>query len=245
MEHKTALVTGASAGIGRALVGLLVEGGWRVVAVVRDRNRWAEAAGCEVFEADLADREASRRTWKAIASRYDRLDAVFANAGVLLPSMVFSTQGREMHFEVNVVAVHQLLRHLGPALSAGRGVVVASGSSIRRMVRGVSVDELVRPRKFVPMTGPYAASKHALAAYFAESEAAWGAQGVRLRYVDLPPTKTVMSGGLPGWMRWARFAFATPEAAARRLLEAVDRPRPLVSAPVPGLAAWLDERSGA
>lgn len=245
MSQRIALVTGASSGIGRALTELLCREGWSVILLVRDRQRLTAPPDCDVWEADLADREATGRALAGIARKYDRIDAVFANAGVLMPSLVYSPQGRELHFEVHVVAVHQLLDRLAGPLAAGRAVVVASGSSIRRMVRAVTVDELVKPRRFVPLTGPYASSKFALAAYFAESSSAWADRGVRLCYVDLPPTKTGMAEGLPGWMKVFRFAFASPEDAARRLWAAAERPRNTAAVPVPGLAAWLDLRSGA
>ncbi|MFD9992112.1 SDR family NAD(P)-dependent oxidoreductase, partial [Bacillus cereus] len=57
-QPRTALITGASSGIGGAFTRLLAREGWHVVAVGRDRGRLdalAEEVGAEVLVADLLD----------------------------------------------------------------------------------------------------------------------------------------------------------------------------------------------
>lgn len=49
------------------------------------------------------------------------------------------------------------------------------------------------------------------------------AQGTQLRTVNLPPIRTPMarSGGMPGWLKPFGFLFASPQAAAQRLLDTI------------------------
>lgn len=86
----TALVTGASAGLGRALAIEVAERGHDVVLVARDERRLAELAGeitrrlgvgAEVLVADLANRAALQRVADRVADRSLPVDLLVNNAG--------------------------------------------------------------------------------------------------------------------------------------------------------------------
>jgi 3-hydroxybutyrate dehydrogenase len=78
LSGRSAIVTGAASGIGRAIAARLEADGARVLAV--DLNPDADGPG-EPHAADLTTREGNRGAVEAALERFGRLDAVVANAG--------------------------------------------------------------------------------------------------------------------------------------------------------------------
>jgi len=130
MMTLTAVVTGASSGIGAATVRLLRVHGWRVVAVARRADRLAALAtetGCEVVVADLTA-EADVDALRAHIARLGPIHAIVAVAGGAIGAdTVESADAREWMrmFDVNVLTAQRVISALLPALRAGavhRGV---------------------------------------------------------------------------------------------------------------------------
>ncbi len=90
MTNRTAFVTGASRGIGRACAHALAGTGARVVLAARDRNKLDEAAaeirsgGHEVFVTtiDLGSAESIKEAFATAARDFGRIDILVNNAGV-------------------------------------------------------------------------------------------------------------------------------------------------------------------
>src|SRR5665213_2581210 len=86
---RTALVTGAGSGIGRAVALALVGAGWRVALAGRREAALAETAQAAregedrtlVLPADVADEASVKRLFEAVRSGFNRLDLLFNNAG--------------------------------------------------------------------------------------------------------------------------------------------------------------------
>jgi NAD(P)-dependent dehydrogenase (short-subunit alcohol dehydrogenase family) len=124
----TALVTGASAGLGRALAAALVSRKWTVLGNGRDAAALASAAGEIGFTAvpgDVAD-PAHRA---ALADACPSLDLLVNNASSLgvspLPPLArYPLAELENVYRVNVFAPVALAQLLLPALTASRGTVV-------------------------------------------------------------------------------------------------------------------------
>jgi NAD(P)-dependent dehydrogenase (short-subunit alcohol dehydrogenase family) len=157
MTPRTALLTGASRGLGRALATALNARGWRLVVDGRDGDRLAAAAAAlpspdlvTAIAGDVAD-PAHRAALAAAAG--DRLDLLVNNASDLGPTPLpplaeLPPAALERVLAVNTVAPLALVQAVLPALQAAGGVVV-----------DVSSDAAVEA---YPGWGGYGASKAAL-----------------------------------------------------------------------------------
>ena len=130
------MVTGATGGIGRAIVSALAADGHQVTAIGRDAERLHSLGAVQAVTADLAE---PQRLGAAIEPPA-RLDALVHCAGVALSAIapVAGTDAAawEETMAVNVIAAAELTRLMLPALRQARGHVVFVNSS--RGVRGVA-----------------------------------------------------------------------------------------------------------
>jgi NAD(P)-dependent dehydrogenase (short-subunit alcohol dehydrogenase family) len=163
----TALVTGASSGIGRASALRLARSGWTVLAGVRDggvgEQLAAEASAGRILplELDVTDpgqiAAAAARVEDGVSDGArtvapGRLDALVNNAGIGLggPLEIIAPEDWRRQFDVNVFGQVAVTRALLPALrrAGGRIVFVSSIGGFISM----------------PFASPYGASKHAIEA---------------------------------------------------------------------------------
>lgn len=125
----TAVVTGASSGIGRATAARLVADGWRVLAVARREERLAELAaetGCEVLGVDVTSDESVAALVARVEELFDgSLNAVVHLAGGALGVETAAEADLEKWqrmYDINVLGAVRVTRALLPAVRAsGRG----------------------------------------------------------------------------------------------------------------------------
>jgi NAD(P)-dependent dehydrogenase (short-subunit alcohol dehydrogenase family) len=143
---RTALVTGASSGIGAATAARLVRSGWRVLAGVRRAGDAPE--GTEEVLLDVTDAEQI----SAAAAGVERLDGLVNNAGIAIamPLEFVPLDELRHQLEVNVIGQVAVTQAFLPALREVQGRIVFVGS--------------IAGKSALPFLGPYAASKHALEA---------------------------------------------------------------------------------
>jgi len=169
---RTALVTGASRGIGRAAARALASAGARVivhygsgskeaetlVAEIRAAGSKADAVGADLGAPDGAHKLAAE-VKKLVG---DRLDILVANAGVATPASIEHQTVAEFDrmFAVNVRAPFFLVQQLLPLLGEGSSIVLLSSLAARASV-GVlpayaatkgAIDTLVK--HFAALLGP-------------------------------------------------------------------------------------------
>lgn len=139
--NKTALVTGASAGLGAELARLFAADGHDVVLVARRRDK-LEALGAELeanhgvrtvaLPDDLGDREAPARIFREVEKRSIAVEFLVNNAGFGSNGAFADLElGRELEMvQVNVVALLHLTRLLLPGMMARRsGRILNLGST--------------------------------------------------------------------------------------------------------------------
>lgn len=148
--NRTAVITGASAGIGAQAAERLSEQGWQLAIVGRNRQRTDEVAaavGGTPFYADF-DRLDDVRTLAAdLLSAYPRMDVLLNNAGGLVSRRALSADGFERTFQHNHLAPFLLTGLLRTRLERYSGRVVSTSSIMNRLgeIRLDDLDWAERP----------------------------------------------------------------------------------------------------
>jgi meso-butanediol dehydrogenase/(S,S)-butanediol dehydrogenase/diacetyl reductase len=121
---RTAIVTGAAAGIGRATADRLVAEGWRVAGI--DRTS-AAVDGFELLVGDAGDASVLE---SAVERLGGRLDALVCSAGIPPSGPWDSRSHWDEVLAVDLAAPYEALRVTWPALVAGHGSAVLVGSIV-------------------------------------------------------------------------------------------------------------------
>ncbi|MEO8369955.1 MAG: SDR family NAD(P)-dependent oxidoreductase [Candidatus Solibacter sp.] len=130
LEDRTAVITGASKGLGRAMALALAAEGARVALVSRDREKLTAvadevtAAGgrATVFTADVTSEEDVRRVESEILAVYGKVNILINNAGVNVrkPVVDFTLEEWRKVMDTNVTAAFLMCRSFVPAMT-GQG----------------------------------------------------------------------------------------------------------------------------
>ena len=130
LEDRTAVITGASKGLGRAMALALAAEGARVALVSRDREKLTSvadevtAAGgrATVFAGDVTSEDDVRRVESEILAVYPKVNILINNAGVNVrkPVVDFTLEEWRRVMDTNVTAAFLMCRSFVPAMS-GQG----------------------------------------------------------------------------------------------------------------------------
>lgn len=143
LTGKTALITGASSGIGERFVHVLSEAGARVILAARRVDKMKELASrfhnAQVIEMDVADKNSVARCFKELID--ERIDICVNNAGIAGRTAVFEPDNElfEKIIQTNVLGVWYVTRavadHMKEHGTAGSIINIASvgGSNYSRM----------------------------------------------------------------------------------------------------------------
>lgn len=225
-EGKTAVVTGATSGIGRWIAAGLVQAGYGLVLIARNETRAAAArdwirarvpaAQIDVKRADLSSLAETRAVAAAILNDHPKLDVLVNNAGVFCNRRDITTEGHERTLATNLLSPLALTEALLPALqAAGSARVVMIGSSTSDRAR-INPDNLELARGWT-MVRAYAQSKLGLLMTSQTLAHRLEGAGVTVNVVHpgLVATDLIREGGVTGlaWKLMAPFAL-TPEKGA-------------------------------
>jgi NAD(P)-dependent dehydrogenase (short-subunit alcohol dehydrogenase family) len=183
LEGKTALITGASKGLGKAMALALAEAGARIALVARNlellnetaaavRKLGAEAA---VFQTDVADEAQVLRLEKAVAGEFGKVQILINNAGMNIrkPVTDFTLAEWRQVMDTNVNGVFLMCRSFVPQMR---------GQGFGRIINLTSIMSHVG----LPGRTAYAASKAALLGF------------TRALALELAPEKITVNGLSPG-----------------------------------------------
>lgn len=131
LAGRHVIVTGAAAGIGRAVTELLAAADVHVHAVDRDAASLAKLAGTATTHVvDLGDHDQLAELARQLTTSVSRLDGLVNNAGITprIPLVDLDSSGFDACINVNLAAPVQLVRALAEQLAAARGAVVNMAS---------------------------------------------------------------------------------------------------------------------
>jgi Tropinone reductase 1 len=194
LAGRTALVTGATLGIGLAVAEEFLAFGAKVLAVARDAARleaqvesWRRAGShADGVAADLSTAE-GRETVLRHSDALGRLDVLVNNIGtnVRKPAVEFSTEEYERVISTNLTSAFELTRAAHPLLKRAGGASVVNVSSVSGLTH--------------TSTGaPYAMSKAALLQMTRSLAVEWAEDGVRVNavapwYIRTPLVEPVLT----------------------------------------------------
>ena len=192
---KSALVTGAAGGIGRAIAELLASEGAKVYIADLD-ERGASAAAAALTAAgrsavgiaiDVGDEKTVQQTVDSIVSRDGRLDIAINNAGILRSGLLQNSTlaDWEALSRINVGGVFSCCRAEGGAMSARRSGKILNVGSVSAFKGGGSVGST--------LYGASKAAVHAITLGFARE---YGPMGINVNAIAPAVTETPMTQAL-------------------------------------------------
>jgi NAD(P)-dependent dehydrogenase (short-subunit alcohol dehydrogenase family) len=172
LSGRVYIVTGANSGSGFATSKQLAEQGAHVIGACRRVNAGQEAfadlgnipGSVEIMELDLASLTSVRRFAEAFLAKYDRLDGLVNNAGVMAPPKGKTEDGFETQFGINHLGHFLLTELLLDTLKASAPSRVVCVSSVAHAgMRGqpaeIDFDDLHYDQREYNATSAYAQSK--------------------------------------------------------------------------------------
>jgi NAD(P)-dependent dehydrogenase (short-subunit alcohol dehydrogenase family) len=199
---KTALVTGASSGIGRATVRRLDRAGWKVFAGVRKEEdaaalREGSSPLLEPLLLDITEADAIAGAAERIGAEPGGLDGLVDNAGGAVPGPLetLPIEDFRRQIELNLTAQLAVTQAMMPAIRKTRGRIVLISS--------------VGGRVALPFTGAYHAAKYGLEAVGDSLRQELAPWGIRVSIVEPGSIDT------PIWQRGEASADATLAGSPR------------------------------
>lgn len=219
LTGRTALVTGANRGIGRAVTRALADRPLkRVLAGVRDPDAFEPVTGgAEVLPVrmDLSGRAAIDECADALGDELAAVDLLVNNAGRMTGGLLEEQDMEEVYamFQVNLVAVAHLTSRVLPGMiAAGRGTIVNNAS-----ISGYAS---------FPAASTYAASKAGVVALSESLRRELKGTGVGVLHVVTPGVNTDMLDATEAvygrYMDTSGWDKVEPDAWAAKILEAVE-----------------------
>lgn len=221
------VITGASAGVGRATARAFAARGARIGLIARNAEaleiakQEVEARGGEaiVAVADVSDSDAVERAARQIEDAFGPIDIWVNNAMASILGRITEITPEEFRRVTEVTylgVVHGTQAALRRMLPRDEGVIVQVGSSLA--YRGI------------PLQAPYCGAKHAIQGFHdsLRSELLHDGSNVRVTMVNLPAVNTPQFRWLRSYMPRTSKPFGTifePEVAARAIVWASEHPR--------------------
>jgi 3-oxoacyl-[acyl-carrier protein] reductase len=196
LSGKTALVTGASRGIGAAIAKRLAAEGARVAITF---SKGADAAATVVNEierrggqaiaiqADVTDAQAVGAAVARVVKTFGSLDVLVNNAGTAIPKPFEETTLEEMD---QVIAINL------------RGVFISTQAALQHMTDGgriISIGSCVGERMMTPGLATYAATKGAVKMFMQGLSREVGSRGITVNTVQPGPIDTDLNPAAGDW----------------------------------------------
>ncbi len=152
MHGKIAIVTGANSGIGYDTTRVMAQRGATVIMACRNMQKATQAADSiralnsagtvVVMPLDLADLDSVRQFAESFQAKYEQLDLLINNAGIMIPPFGTTEQGFESQFGINHLGHFALTAQLNDLLVQTPHARVVTVSSIAHRAGRIDFDDL-------------------------------------------------------------------------------------------------------
>ena len=181
---KLALITGATSGIGEATAEKFVDNGFVVALVGRSETRGKSVVErinekykkrtAFFYQCDVSKEEEVKKMIQNVINSFGRIDVLFNNAGVMLPSMEIErmpVDEWQATFDINVTGMFYVTRYAKPYLLASKGCIInnASIAGLQHYAAGRSY--------------AYSASKAAVIQFSHQMAKNYGEEGIRVNCI--------------------------------------------------------------
>ena len=225
VDPRTVIVTGGSAGIGRALAGALAAAGLTVGIVARDAARGEAARSAiaaatrnehvELFVGDLSDLASVRRLAATLAQAHRAIDILVHCAAVYTPHRGVTGDGLEQMFATNLAGPFLLTNLILDQLRAGRAriLVLSAPSTVK-----LDFDDLQAERRFRSLS-VFGASKAADLLFTFELARRLEGSGATANAIHPGLVRTNLMRDAPAPLRWAtRIVSRSPARAVKTIV---------------------------
>ena len=147
-QHKTAIVTGAARGIGKACALDLARSGYNIALVDLLENELVATAGeiaelgvkAEAFVADVASHQRAGEVVSEVIARFGRVDFLLNNAGRSAPQGILEISEDEFDraIAINLKSCFNYIQHTAPHMLRQGGGRIVSMSSLNALSGGVT-----------------------------------------------------------------------------------------------------------
>jgi short-subunit dehydrogenase len=219
--NRTALITGASSGIGKATALALAKAGMNLALVGRDQDKLtavAEAAAtlgviAKTYVIDLSQLDQVSKKIAAIAADSDNLDILINNAGMAYTGMIGETPLADWQrvIDLNLTSVFQCIQGILPHLRQQKSGIIINISSIAA-------------KQVFPNWGVYSVSKFGLMALTQAIAGEERINGIRVSAICPGSVNTPLWDTDTVQADFDRSAMLTPEMVAEAILYAVLAP---------------------
>ena len=152
LEDKAFVVGGGSKGLGRAVAGVLVDEGAKVLLLSRSQDELDRAVrelgpNASAVAVDIADPGAAETVAQRVDSELGRLDGVLVNAGGPPGGEVLDLTDEQWlgAFQMLIGGPIRLLRTLVPKITSDGSILFITSSSVRQPIPNLDTSNVLRP----------------------------------------------------------------------------------------------------